>query len=413
MFLLWPPAPAPAAELHVVSETILRGFERQSAAGEKLKAFPAYEYLQLDFNNIESTGLSLHLNGWGRLNLGDNYNQGNTEDELLHAYLQYVPVENPFQFRAGRQYIFEGVARDSIDGFYLKSYLNPAITVSGYAGSPVSLDTINGRNGDLIFGGKVTYYRPKFFDAGVSYRRVADDGNRKEEMLGTDLTVLFPRDISLIGHSAYDLVSQKWGEHSYDMRIPWGPVTFQPFLHRFRYESFFTKDSANPFRFLKGTENTLTVVGTEAFWYPSDHEEFVLRFKNFDYDQRFKNSQLYSLLAVKKWKILSEVGAELGRMQGSDAENRYLLSRGYFYWNLAPGFVTADLMYVHYDEPIYTENSSLFASVGVGRKLLDDRLSVKLSFDYSKDPYLDGDYRSMLKVDYHLDKTFGTPPPKD
>ncbi|MBC7961551.1 MAG: hypothetical protein H7Y05_01260 [Steroidobacteraceae bacterium] len=406
--LLLMPSASSAADLHVTSDTIMRGFDRQTANGKKLAAVPAYEYLQLDYGNLKSTGLSLHANGWGRLNLGDNYNDGNNTGELLHAYLQYVSPGRDVLVRAGRQYVFEGVARDNIDGIYAKTDLVPAVVLSAYAGSPVTLDSSNGRKDDLILGGKISHSRPGLYDLGASYKYVADNGRRDEESIGTDLTLLFPGAAYLLGHSAYNLVSGGWKEHSYELRLPLKQFTIQPFFQYFSYADFFNNrnNSANPFRFLQGSDNSLTVAGTEAFWYPSEHQEYVLRFKNYDYDKRFSNSQLYSLLAIWKWKILSEVGAEFGRMQGNDAENSYYLGRGYFFWNISPGFITADLMYVNYDKAIYAKNSSLFTSVGGGTKFFNDALSLKLSFDYSNDPYFDADYRWMLKLNYVLDKTF-------
>lgn len=406
--LLLPPMTSRAADLLVTSETILRGFDRQVENGKKLSAVPAYEYLQIDYRNIGVSGLSLHANGWGRGNLGDKFNSDDTAGQLLHAYLQYIPASRDYLLRAGRQYIFEGVARDSLDGIYGKAYLTPAVSLSMFAGSPVALDTSNGRQGDLMFGGKLTYSKPGRYDAGISHKYISDNGSRHEESLGTDVMLQLPGNVSLLGHSALNLMTSDWREHSYELRLPLKQFEFRPFLQYYRYEDYFSKrsNSATPFRFLQGTDNVLTVAGTEAFWYPSEHAECVLKFKNYEYDQRFGGSQLYTLLAIWKWKILSEVGAEFGRMQGSDSENRYYQGRGYFYWNISPGFVTGDVMYVNYDEAIYTKNSSLFTSVGGGVKFLKDTLSVKLSFDYSNDPYFDRDYRWMLKLNYLLDKTF-------
>ncbi len=402
------PLPGRAADIRVASETIMRGFDRQEASGKKLNAVPVYEYLQLDYGNLRSPGLSLHANGWGRGNLGDNFNSDDTTGQLLHAYLQYVPTNRDYLLRAGRQYVFEGVARDSIDGIYGKAYLTPSVALSLYGGSPVALDTSNGRQGDLIFGGKLTYSKPGLFDAGISHKYISDNGSSHAESLGTDFTLILPRDIALLGHSEFNLITTGWREHSYEIRLPVKQFVFKPFFQYFSYEDYFSQrsNSSTPFRFLQGTGNSMTVAGTEANWYPSERQEYVMRFKNIDYDQRFGGSQLYTLLAIWKWKILSEFGAELGRMQGSNAENRYYQGRGYFFWNISPGFVTGDVMYVHYDKAIYGKDNSLFASVGAGSRFLDRALSVKLSFDYSKDPYFVEDYRWMLKLVYLLDKTF-------
>lgn len=408
--LLLTPSASPAAELHVVSDTIMRGFDRQVENGKKLNAVPVYEYLQLDYGSLKSPGLSLHAGGWGRLNLGDNYNDRNTAGEFLHAYLQYLSPGRDLLLRAGRQFIFEGVARDNIDGLYVKSDLVPTVVFSAYAGSPVTLGESNGRKDDLILGGKLSHARSGLYDLGFSYKYMADGGRRDEETIGTDLTLLLPGSIYLLGHSAYNLVSSGWKEHSYELRLPLKQVTLQPFFQHFSYADYFNNrsNSANPFRFLQGSDNSLTVAGTEAFWYPSEQEEYVLRFKNYDYDKRFSSSQLYSLLVIRKWKIHSEVGAEFGRMQGNDAENSYYLGRGYFFWNIAPYFVTGDLMFVNYDRAIYDKDTSLFASLGGGARFFNDALNVKLSFDYSNDPYFDADYRWMLKLSCPIDTTFGT-----
>lgn len=400
-----------AEQFSLTSETIFRGFQRERNDGSKASAAPAYEYLQLNYATQKIPGLTLHINGWGRLNLADNYNRDTTDGRLLHAYLQYASPKQDYQLRVGRQYIFEGVARDNLDGIYGKFFSIPHTTVSAYAGVPTMLDNSSGRKNDLIYGGKLTYGTPDLYDVGLSYKHILDNGARREQLLGADLAVNFPRIITLLGHSTYDLISSSWGEHSYEAHLPFGPVTFKPFLQRFRYKSYFTnsRNSVPPFRFLEGSGNTLTTVGMDLFWYPSDRWDFVLRFKNHDYQNRFKPSQYYSLIATKRWKILSEAGAEVGRMQGSESQNRYLLTRAYVYWKFAPGFVTGDVMYVHYDSSIYGKSSSLFTSVGVGTGFLKDTLNVKVSFDYSNDPYFNADYRFMVKLNYLLDRSFDLP----
>ena len=399
---------ANAVQLNIASETILRGFQRERTDRTKLNALPVYEYLQLTYATKKEVGLSLHINGWGRLNLADDYNRNNTDGTLLHAYLQYAPPKQNYQLRAGRQYIFEGVARENLDGIHGKLFALPRTTFSAYAGVPTMLDNQTGRKNDLIYGGKISYGTPTY-DVGLSYKHILDNGGRREQLLGGDLAVNFTRKITLLGHSTYDLIDSGWGEHSYEMRFPVGPIAFQPFLQRYTYTSYFsnTRNSVPPFRFLEGSGNTLTTAGTDIYWYPSDRGEVVLRFKNYDYKNRFKPSQYYSLLINRRWQIFSEAGGEVARMQGSESNNRYLLTRAYLYWKFAPGFITSDIMYVIYDQRIYGKSSSLFASIGVGTGFLKDTLNLKLSCDYSQDPYLKSDFRFMVKLNYLLDRSFG------
>lgn len=404
-------SPGNAEQLGLMSETILRGFERERPDGSTARSAPIYEYLRLDYSTKKIPGLSLHLDGWGRLNLADNYNQDTTDARILYAYLRYAPPKQNYQIIAGRQYLFEGVTRDNLDGISGKLLVLPRTTVAAYAGVPTAFDDRTGRRGDLIYGGKLTYNSPGRYDLGLSYKHLLDNGARREHLVGGDLAANFPFNVTLLGHSTWDLISSSWSEHSYELRLPVGPVTFQPFLQRFRYASYFSnrRTGVPPFRFLEGSGNTITTAGADIFLYPSDRSEFAFRFKNYDYRDRFKPSQYYSLIATRRFDILSEIGAEIGRMQGSQLRNRYLLTRLYAFWKFAPGFVTGDVTYVLYDRSIYGRHSSLFTSVGVGTGFLKDTLNVKLSVDYSNDPYFDADYRFMVKLNYLLDRSFGLP----
>ena len=405
--MAWHSPNASAADLHIGSDTIIRRFERDTKTRGNLKMIPAYEYLQLDYGNLKTPGLSLHAYGWGRVNLGDedDYLKGDTEGQLIYAYLQYTPPSGDYLVRAGRQYVFEGVANESIDGVYGKTDLIPTVTLSAYAGYPVSLDTVEGHRGDRIYGGRISHHHTGLYDLGASYKFIANNSTRDKEFFAGDFSVSLPWNISLMGRSTLNLVSGSWGEHFYEARIPYGPVEFRPFYQYFRYEDFFGTGagSANPFRFLAGTGNKITVAGTEAYWYPNEHLEMGLRFKHYDYEQRFGDARYYTLLAVWKRKVLSEVGFEFGRMDGKAPENRYYLGRAYFFWNLPPGFVTGDLQYVDYDKQIYRKGSSFFSSFGLGRQFLDDTLKIKLSLDYSNDPYFRKDYRGMLSASYLFD----------
>ena len=65
-------------------------------------------------------------------------------------------------------------------------------------------------------------------------------------------------------------------------------------------------------------------------------------------------------------------------MDGDRDQDRYLLTRAYFYYDqlgkMVPfKFVTGDLVYAYYDQSIYDQNNALFLSLGVGSNFLKDR----------------------------------------
>jgi hypothetical protein len=83
-----------------------------------------------------------------------------------------------------------------------------------------------------------------------------------------------------------------------------------------------------------------------------------------------------------------------------------LLTRAYFYWDgitklLREGFLTGDVVYVYYDKAIFGKDRSLFVSLGAGGTIFTDALKLKISGDYSDDPFFDKDIRGMLVIIYN------------
>ena len=228
-------------------------------------------------------------------------------------------------------------------------------------------------------------------------------------MAAFDLFAQLPLGLNFFGFSSYNLDTDGWGEHSYDIRFNLGNFNFRPFYQRFRYEDFFnTKDnSADPFRFLAASGEILSSAGTDVLWRPVEPVNLGVKLKFYDYDRRDDQALYYE--GNVNWNLngLTQIGAELGRMNGDSDETRYLLTRAFFYWN-APGwlrrlgFVTGDAMYVHYDEEIYGQDYSLWFSLGAGMRFFDDAMAVKLSGDWSDNPYFDSDLRGLLKIECSL-----------
>ncbi len=392
------PAMAATTPLELRSSTILRYFERDVEPEKDSQILPAYEYLEINSGNGQPW--SFHGYGWMRVNLGDEFFEQDAKGELLYAYAQYRAPGG--QLRLGRQAVYEGVSNETVDGAWGRVEFNSNLSLSAYAGLPVTLDTTNGRQGDGLAGGRLSFHRLGWFDLGLSYKLLLSDSERDEELLGLDLSAELPGQAQLYGLTTRNLVSGGWGEHSYEARFTLGQVELRPFYQRFSGEDFFNgrDNSANPFRFYSRFGTRTTVVGSEAFWYPTENYEFALRLKHFDHTQRFGNAALISGIFTYKYRIHNQLGIELGRMEGDAPENRFSLARGFFYLDLAPGFLSGDLMWVDYDQPLFGEDRSFFVALGGGRKFLADRLTLKLSGDYSIDPYFDHDFRAILVADY-------------
>ncbi|WP_221249938.1 hypothetical protein [Desulfuromonas versatilis] len=400
------PVFAAQPDIQLKSDTLIHYFERDVGTERNNQVLPVYEYLRLDYRPGQDSAASFHAYGWMRVNLGDDFFQDDTQGELLYAYLQYAPRDRDFQMRLGRQYVFEGVANESVDGLYGAVDINPWLSFSGYLGMPVSLEVADGRAGDGIVGGRVSWHRLGKYDLGLSYKFLTNDSDRDEELAGIDLSLGLPANVTLLGQATRNLLADQWGEHSVEARIPLWRFEFRPQYQYYTSDGFFSdKDNTSgPFRAQPFLESDTRIYGAEAYFYPSEDYEIGLKARHYEYDKRFGESDYLSAIFTWKWKIFSHFGAEAGRMEGDVDENRYTLGRGFFYLDLAPAFVTGDVVYVDYDEALYNEDSSLFASLGVGRRFLRNALRLKLSADYSSDPYNDEDIRTLLVAEYQYDR---------
>lgn len=401
-----------AAELNFQSDTILRMLERDTESDDSAAVLPLYEYLQVDVGDIGGDGLSFHLYGWGRWDVADNnYYEDSTDGELLYGYLEYNGEKANLRTRLGRQYIFSGVANETVDGLSVRSDLGQYFSASVYAGLPVAYADSNGRDGDSVFGGRIANHMPGWYDVGLSYQKVRSDSEDAEEKAGLDLSAYLPYAVNLYGFSAYNLDSEEWSEHSYELRFAAGSVQLRPYFQHFQYDDYFatSAEGANPFPSLASSGEELSILGAEATLPAGDSWTLIANVKQYDYDVLNDTALYYSGRAIWTSDNANQIGSEVGIMDGDEERNQYVLFRVFGDWQQLPemlpfGYLSSELVYVDYEQPIYGEDSSLFMSLGVGRMFFDDALECKLSADFSQDPYYDEDLRGMLSFSYR----FGT-----
>ena len=389
--------------LSLVSETIIRGFERDTVDKNDVRVLPVYQYLQLDYGRPEGDSFSFHFNGWGRTDLGDgDFFAEDPESALLYAFMEYVHPDANFQTRLGRQTVFNGLISDSVDGIWLAAKPAPWIGFSAYGGLPVALKSTEGRSGDLTYGGRVFHGSDAHYEIGVSYKTVSGDQGEDEERLGGDIFLYFPGNVLLSGFSTYNLVTRGWAEHAYELSFNLSDLYIKPVYQHFNYDDFFTPGSisSQPFRFLAQTGETLSLTGGELTWRRYGGLNLGAKYNHYRYTLRQESANYVAGLLDCPFGAV-QTGAEIGRMDGDTPENSYLLTRAYFYWDrssgvLRNGFFTGDVVYVAYDQDIFGKSYSFFSSLGLGRRFFEDRLEMRLSGDYSSDPFFDSDLRLML-----------------
>ena len=396
-----------ASSFNISSETILRAFERENSDGEKFMTLPVYEYLGVDYGDPGFGGFSFHANGWGRIDLGDQeYYQNDTEGYVLDGYVQYSNPEHGLDVKLGRHHIYAGIVNQSVDGFGFKGNAGSHVSLLAYGGYPVGYEDVNGRTGDSTFGGRMAFEQLFPGEVGVSYKKLSNDNITIDDKLGADLSLyLFDR-VAFSGVSFWNLETEDWGEHSYAGDLYINQFSFNARFQMFQYADYFSGDSeSQTLGYLQDTDETLTIVGGDIIWQQFHGFDAGLKLNHYTYDVRQETSQYTGLVFNMYGQEQSSVGAEAGLMDGDSAENSYYLGRIYFYWDAPLGamekwFLDGDFMYVGYEEEIYGRDNSIFSSAGCGRKLLDDAFKIKISGDYSSDPYHDADIRFMTTIQF-------------
>jgi hypothetical protein len=395
--------------VEVSSETLGLAYRRDTDNEDDSLVVPAFEYLRMDFGALDQEGLSFHLYGWGRYDFNDSsIYEDNPDGELIYGYLEYNRPDYNLNLKLGRQHLMTGVINNSIDGIGIQSALTSYFKLTAFGGSPVGLTSEPGRSEDYIYGSRVAGHIGSQYEIGLSYKKKYSNSEKDEEVAGFDVFAVLPFSINLIGSSSYNLDTQGWGSHAYELQFEISDFHFRPFYERYRYADYFnTKDnSANPFRFLAGTDEILSVVGGEVVWRRFSRVDLGAKFNFYDYDKG-GDPALYAEGNVN-WYVneQTQIGWQLGRMYGDTNATRYFMTRAFFYWNMPAnpvrlGFITGDTMYVLYDENRYGHDSSLWISLGGGWRLLDDALQIKVSGDWSNDPYFESDLRGQIKIEYN------------
>jgi len=392
------------AVFEFTSDTIFRAFERENQSGDSLQVLPIYEYISIDYGDIEKIGFSMHLHGWARADLGDgDYFEKDSDGELLYGYIDYTPATETYNIKVGRQHLFAGVVNDSFDGLGVGGLAGDYVRLNAFGGIPTAYEEDNGRSGDGIIGGRLAITFNPSTEFGVSHKYISDDDTTVENTSGMDSSIFLTRFLSVYGLSSWNHETDGWREHTYEADMYMGPLLLNPSFQMIQYDDFFDDNQMGSqlFQYLQETEEELTIMGADLIWQIAFNLELGLRLKQYEYDQRSENSQYYAALLNVKTDSATQYGLEAGSMIGESDYDRYTLYRGYLYWDapfefLESWFISSELLVVNYQEEIYGQDRSLFYSLGCGKELIADRFKFSLSGDYSSDPYFDDDLRVML-----------------
>jgi len=398
---------AHAADLEVTSETIVRALQRNTSQSNDQLIIPLYQYARIDYGNDEKGSVAFHGYGWMRKGItGDDYYLRDPDGDLLYGYLSYAHPSTLFKVNLGRQHIFAGVANATVDGLKIDLGLGSAVSLSAYGGSTVGLKDSNDLSTrGIIYGVRTDVSITSAAELGLSYKAIQGDDENREQTAGADFHWSPFLYLSLDGHSSYNVRIKGWREHNYRVQFDFESISIQPFYRHFQYKDYFgsSKNQNNLFRFLFNSEEALTNWGTDITWSQSQMMDITLRGSRYDYKLRKPGANFLSGSLNLNLTPDVSMGTELGRMDGKTPQDTYTLYRGYCIWSAktwlgSSGQISADLLYQSFDFPVYRKDSAIFASLSAGRDLIEGKLRINTSINYSKDPYFDNDVSGIVTI---------------
>jgi hypothetical protein len=303
------------------------------------------------------------------------------------------------------------VARNEVfDGALYGSDLPAGFDVTLFGGIPQELDDVDGRSGDLLYGGRVSQGRSGLYRIGASYLKEENDGDDAREEAGADLFLAPLALVRVTGSSVYDLADDGWAQHDY--RLDVGPFAQ-------RVELAATWKSTDYRHYFQATTNS-------AFE-EVDADEQLDRLGGqvrVDIGRGLRLSGEYTSYAYDLAESAQAFGGSLdwaggGRtaglgylqMRGDAPEDRYQQFRAYGTTPVGPVSVAAGVEHLAYDEEINGETSATTGTLTLGYAA-SRTLDFSASAEYGVTPEFEREVGFILAVTWRYDaatKKGGTP----
>ncbi len=384
-------------QLYFSTRTYLQFYE--DAVGNRYDSL--YERVDLEAQDRGGTW-SFRSSGLVKYDLRTLSSERRETDELTYALLTYAPhLDCGPVFRAGRYYVFDGVAADQIDGIHSSWDITPATGISVYGGRPVETE-FNGKQGDYVYGGRVHQRIGNKAEIGASFLKEDDDGDRYREELGLDVWLLPMENLEFQGHSYWNNITKGWMEHSYTIRVPMKRVIISGLFGQSTYRNAFSATTLSAFTpDLLGKDEGLTKAGGSIEIPLSKYISTIINYTGYDY-KKSGDARYYGATVSAKWKRIS-AGLSLHRMDGEVERLRYVELRGYVSRSFRKMTFVIDAIDLNYDIPVSGLRNSYSVSAAATYKI-NNSFSTGADVIYSKNPDFTHNTMVLMKLVYNFRK---------
>ena len=379
------------------SSTTMPMFYQKTIGGEEIIQAPVYEYLRLNLSDLGMEGLSLHLSGWAKAELHDYLPGESKNGDLNYGYLDWQTGKRALQIRAGRQFVYMGVASRQTDGVTIR-FEKHNLGVGIIGGSPVTGQE-ESSDGNYLTGGQVYYTLNLRKDLGgemaISYLSLQNRKQPAQSLTGLNLGIRPMSGVDISGHAYYDFYLNE----IYDVALL--PVVrfWKPLKVSLRY------NRTNPSALISKTSIFSVFANGQVQQFGGGADYDILNNLNFradylytDYEDYLAREYSGGLIFKYGKKNRNKVSASVRR--GDENENGYIEPRVYLKQEIGKKFsFDADVVFIYFDEEINSEDYSLSLG-GDLSYTLNKNIKLIGAVDYTKSPISQDEYRGMLKLVY-------------
>ena len=431
-------------EVNVYGTTLAQLWKQEAAGFDKKTFAPATQFLGVDAVGLGSDNLSLHLFGWGRVDLADQSRfEGKSGGDLTFGYVKYRAPEGNAEVQAGRFTVNQGVAVEQVDGAAARADLIGGFTISAFGGRPVlykTVDPVNQKEYDLqrdvIFGGRIGKRFSRYAEIGLSF--VQDGTTPARDFTGT--TYDYTRrqvaaDIRFMPTSAIDFSGRtvadgqhhiapppggedynksRIAEHDYNLGVKFSPLfsmnatytqrNFRAYYAGTNLPSLFNQWEPGRFQ----AQGLSATIGSASGW------EGVVDFKKTD---RESYGQATRFGGELRWRAKEGVQSGLGfhRVNADDVpiSGVYLASYGLSYreiraWVMVEkGKLSGSLDAIHHNfddkaNPNLNGKTSVYEVVGSVGYQAATNFKIAGDVSYGVTPLLQKETRALLRAEFRF-----------
>lgn len=407
-----------AADISVDSNTLLGIAKRDAAGTSKQTLIPATQFLGLTADKLADGNLSLHFYGWGRADLADtSYNNDKTEGNLTYGYLQYRFEQAGANARAGRFFVREGIVNEQVDGVSARTDLPLGFGISAFGGATVHTAKLFGENsdgkGDTLYGGRVNYRYKGLLEVGISgvlesaAPKLVTHASGDYRRIGGDIWLTPFKAVDIIGHSSYNLETDKIAENSYLINVkPVQHLVLSGEFNQYHEQSYlyswamFSAAALNP-------NDKSSAAGLRGSYEVSKSLEVAADYKH--YTREFGSADRFGgdvRVNFKDNTIRGGLGyhylnAGQGFAIGANPSASYHELRCYVMRDTTSYFAAIDVLGDFFKEKIYDKSSAWEATTTLGYHFTP-ALALSGDLSYGRNPQFTEEVRALLRLTYSM-----------